>query len=675
MKSKSITIGIFLSVALVVTAAWLYWMASSAKADNHYLAISTIRKIQQLESQWSIETARVRSDPMADFDALITFIPRMGRLKDDLSDAIQSASNLPGRLLNDTSAYLSAIDAKEEWIERFKTGYAVLRNSTRYLPLAASSVMQQMQERGGNTAFIHNISSVTDEINTYLATPAAPEKERLMRVLSKLGDDTVGRYPALANTIANFVAHGQVLLDKQAPTEEIFQEAISSQISDLGESLINSLESEIGKTEQLVAYYERGILASGGALWVVWLAVALQLPRDNRQRNGFQHQERAALDKIAAAAAAAPPSSLPPLPLIEPLVAARAAAPPPSEPLVAARQASPQLSPREDAGLERLTADLIRSEKHYNGETSQTKAAEFTAHRIGIEIIAEQLTALAGRINSSTDVLSDIQAQLYTSGLESAGHTPDSAAAHTPDEEPQPLAAEAAEAAEAPDDEAWVLTADDESPPLAADEELKTTAVDEELKTTAVDEELKNAAAVMSSIRAQANGIVELAERLPSLARKRDDVYALININDYIDEVVDNTQARDKALVVKDLNPIPEVFASETEIYLILANIIENSVWAVQERSQKKGVIRIETIQENNAGVLITITDNGVGIRPEKRKQVFNPFYTSRDDATGMGLTATQYMVEKYGGTILMNSLPNQGTMVRVMLPSGAKLD
>ena len=647
MKSKSITIGIFLSVALVVTAAWLYWMASSAKADNHYLAISTIRKIQQLESQWSVETARVRSDPMADFDALITFIPRMGRLKDDLSDAIQNTSNLPGRLLNDTSAYLSAIDAKEEWIERFKTGYAVLRNSTRYLPLAASSVMQQMEERGGNTAFIHNISSVTDEINTYLATPAAPEKERLMRVLSKLGDDTVGRYPALANTIANFVAHGQVLLDKQAPTEEIFQEAISNQISDLGESLINGLESEIGKTEQMVAYYERGILASGGALWVVWLAVALQLPRNNKQRNGLQHQERAALDKIAAAAAAAPLSSLPPLPL--------------NEPLVAARQASPQLSPREDAGLERLTADLIRSEKQYNGGTSQTEAAEFTAHRIGIEIIAEQLTALAGRINSSTDILSDIQAQLYNSGLESNGHTPDSAAANTPAEEAQPLAAEAA------DDEPWVLT--------AADEESHPPAADEELKTTAVDEELKTAAAVMSSIRAQADGIVELAERLPSLVRKRGDAYALININDCIDEVVDNTQARDKALVVKELNPIPEVFASETEIYLILANIIENSVWAVQERSQKKGVIRIQTLQEDNAGVLITITDNGVGIRPEKRKQVFNPFYTSRDDAAGMGLTTTQYMVEKYGGSIQMNSLPNQGTMMRVMLPIGAKLD
>ena len=231
MKSRSITIGIFLSAALVMTAAGLYWMASRAQAGNHQLSISLIRRIQQLESQWSIETARVRSDPLADFDALVTFIPRMERLKADLSDAMLSTPNLPERLASDLGAYLSAIEAKEERIERFKTGYAVLRNSIRYLPLAATSVMQQVEERGGETAFVRNISSVTDEIHTYLATPAPPEKERLMRVLQELGDGIMARHPSLANTIANFVAHGQVLLDKQAPTEEIFQEATSDRIT------------------------------------------------------------------------------------------------------------------------------------------------------------------------------------------------------------------------------------------------------------------------------------------------------------------------------------------------------------------------------------------------------------------------------------------------------------
>ena len=626
MKSRSITIGIFLSVALVVTAAGLYWMASRAGAGNHHLSVSIIRRIQQLESQWSIETARVRSNPLADFDALITFIPRMERLKEDLSESMLAIPSLPERLLNDMSAYLSAIDAKEERIERFKTGYAILRNSVRYLPLAATNVMQQVEERGGERAFISNISNVTDEISTYLSTPAPPEKERLIRVLDELGDGIVARHPALANTMANFVAHGQVLLDKQAPTEEIFQEATSNRIGDFGEALINDLESEIGKKEALVAYYERGILGAGGALWLVWLAIALRLPKDSPQQdglpiqqNGRQREERATLDRIAAAA------------------------PPTRDALVPAQQARPE----EYGGLERLTADLMKAEGQYNGDTSPARAMESTAHRIGLEIVSKQLTTLAERINSSTDILNDMQAKLYTDGFEPDRDTPGSGDGNAPDEE---------------------------TPPLSADEELKIPTANEELQPLAVDEELKTAAAVVASIRTQANGIVEFAERLPSLARQRDDVHALIDINDYIDEVVDSTQAETRALVVKELNPIPEVLASETEIYLILANIIENSVWAVQERGQKKGVIRIETRQEN-AGVLVTITDNGVGIRPEKRKKVFNPFYTSRDDTAGMGLTSTQYLVEKYGGTILMNSLPSQGTMVRITLPTGGRGD
>ena len=64
-------------------------------------------------------------------------------------------------------------------------------------------------------------------------------------MLSELGDNIATRHPALINTAMNFVAHGQVLLDRQAPTEEIFQAATSDQISELGETIIKGLESEI----------------------------------------------------------------------------------------------------------------------------------------------------------------------------------------------------------------------------------------------------------------------------------------------------------------------------------------------------------------------------------------------------------------------------------------------
>ncbi len=609
MKSRSITIGIFLSAALVMVAGSLYWLASRAQAGNHQEAITLIRQIQQLESQWSIETARVRSDPFADFDALVTFIPRMERLKTDLSDAMLASPNLPDKLASDLGAYLSAIAAKEERIERFKTGYAVLRNSIRYLPLAASSVMQQVEANGGEAAYVRNISSVTDEIHTYLATPAAPEKERLIRVLQELGDGIVARHPTLANTIANFVAHGRVLLDKQGPTEEIFQEATSDRIGALGERLITDLEAEIATIEALVSNYERGILASGGALWVLWLAIALRLPKEGapqadrrRQPGAPQEEERdwtpqtgTALDKIAAAATPAPPHH------------ATGAAP----------QPHPAPHTQEDTGLSQLSTALLNAGEQDNGDTGPARLLEPTAHRVGLEIVANQLTALAERITSSTDMLN-------------AAYADTSAPATQPDAETD--------------------SEDDALPAFLADS----------LDTTS---------AVVASIRAQVNDIVGLAGRLPSFSTPLDD-HATVSLDDAIDEAIDRTRAEASALVVKDMQPVADVVASKTEISLVLNHLLENAVWAIQERGHDKGIIRVETRQEDEA-IHISITDNGTGIRSAERKKVFAPFYSSRADAAGMGLATVQYLVEKYGGSIHMNSLPNQGTMMRVTLPTG----
>ena len=594
MRSKSITIGIFLSIALVATAAGFYWMAAQTKAGAHHLAISSVQRIQQLESQWSVEVARVRSDPFADFDTLTQFIPRMDRLKETLADAIRSTPSLPDRLGNTTNAYLSAITAKEERIERFKTSYAVLRNSVRYLPLAATNVMQQMQTRGANSAVIKNVATITDEINTYLASPAPPEKERLTRVLAELGDNIATRHPALINTAMNFVAHGQVLLEKQAPTEEIFREATSDQISDLGETIIKGLESEIDRTEALAAWYERGIIGTGVVLWVMWLTIAVRMPKSTDQPRSRG-------------------------------VAAR-----PQNPLLLREQAGP----RPDAGLERLTADLMKTGRLNTEEGASTAAAEFTAYQVGVDIAAEQLVALAERINSSTEMLTDLPGQPADNGAEAA-------------DLPGQPAGNGAEAADIPG--------------LPADNGAEAAADTPNGDRDAV-------AAVVASIHTQTNDIVELAKRLPTLAPKRDEGYAQLDLNDYVEDIADSLQAGSRSLVVKELNPLPSIPALEADVALMLTNIMENAALAIQERGQQKGIIRVETKQENES-VIVTVSDNGVGIRPERRKKVFQPFYTTREGALGMGLTVTQNLVEKYGGSIAMNSMHHRGTVVRVTLP------
>ena len=189
---------------------------------------------------------------------------------------------------------------------------------------------------------------------------------------------------------------------------------------------------------------------------------------------------------------------------------------------------------------------------------------------------------------------------------------------------------------------------------------------------TDLDEEIEAGSAIANHVRREVNGIADLARRLASFSGlpNGDVDRDMVDVNTCIDEVVAATRAERAASVSKRLGEVPEIFASKTEIRLLLAQILENSVRAVEGLAGRKGTIKIDTAQRNEE-ILITIIDNGAGITPDRRKQIFRPFYTSRDGAMGLGLTLAGHLVKKYEGGIKVNSLPGQGTVTRITLPTG----
>ena len=93
MKPGALILGITVSVLLLAAAGWLYTMADDRGEGHYRSSIGLIREIQELSSNWSIEIARVRTDPLADFDILTSFAPQMSRLKERLSDAARPRRN------------------------------------------------------------------------------------------------------------------------------------------------------------------------------------------------------------------------------------------------------------------------------------------------------------------------------------------------------------------------------------------------------------------------------------------------------------------------------------------------------------------------------------------------------------------------------------------------------
>jgi two-component system sensor histidine kinase HydH len=85
------------------------------------------------------------------------------------------------------------------------------------------------------------------------------------------------------------------------------------------------------------------------------------------------------------------------------------------------------------------------------------------------------------------------------------------------------------------------------------------------------------------------------------------------------------------------------------------------------------GILTIDmhlTKGDETEGIEIRIIDTGCGIDKEDLRKIFEPFYTTRETGTGLGLAVVRRIVEGYGGTIQIQSKSAEGTICRIWLPS-----
>jgi two-component system, NtrC family, sensor kinase len=77
------------------------------------------------------------------------------------------------------------------------------------------------------------------------------------------------------------------------------------------------------------------------------------------------------------------------------------------------------------------------------------------------------------------------------------------------------------------------------------------------------------------------------------------------------------------------------------------------------------------TMKHGNPGTMeLSFTDTGMGMAPEKQKQIFEPFLTTKAHGTGLGLAIVQKIIEAHSGKIEVKSAPKKGTTFRILLPA-----
>lgn len=99
--------------------------------------------------------------------------------------------------------------------------------------------------------------------------------------------------------------------------------------------------------------------------------------------------------------------------------------------------------------------------------------------------------------------------------------------------------------------------------------------------------------------------------------------------------------------LVNDIHSSRSIMIDKNQMEQVIINLITNSIYALKEKQEKK--MYVSSYTENNR-FFITISDNGKGIDPEIQDKVFLPFFTTRKDGAGIGLTLSKNIIEAHGG-------------------------
>jgi len=104
-----------------------------------------------------------------------------------------------------------------------------------------------------------------------------------------------------------------------------------------------------------------------------------------------------------------------------------------------------------------------------------------------------------------------------------------------------------------------------------------------------------------------------------------------------------------------------------------LGNLIRNSLQAMQQREPKNRKIEIQVTLTEDSKVMIQFFDNGTGISEESKENIFKPFFTTKADGTGLGLSFVKKVFTDLGGSFYLRASNSEGTLFEGLLPLAVK--
>lgn len=164
----------------------------------------------------------------------------------------------------------------------------------------------------------------------------------------------------------------------------------------------------------------------------------------------------------------------------------------------------------------------------------------------------------------------------------------------------------------------------------------------------------------------------EIISRIRLLFKKGELQRELVGVNEVIREMIvllGNEAERYSILINTALAPdLPNVWADRVQLQQVLLNLMLNGIEAMNERSVA-AELTIKSQRSPDDQVLISVSDNGVGLPLEQVNNVFDAFFTTKPQGSGMGLSISRSIVELHGGQLWAVANSDRGATFFFTLP------
>jgi PAS domain S-box-containing protein len=184
---------------------------------------------------------------------------------------------------------------------------------------------------------------------------------------------------------------------------------------------------------------------------------------------------------------------------------------------------------------------------------------------------------------------------------------------------------------------------------------------------------LDKARAAATRIVQDGTRAAEIISRIRRLLQKSNPQWELVDVNEVIREMIvllSGEAARYSVSVRMELAAdVAQVMGDRVQLQQVMMNLVMNSMDAMKDVDGTRE-LAIKSQRAEDGQLLVSVSDTGVGLPPHQADQIFNAFFTTKPQGTGMGLRISHSIVESHGGRLWAADNPPRGASFYIALPT-----